>query len=101
MAVSDDGTVTFGEAPEAPEVRTAVSRAGEFLQDILRDGPVPSEEVLRRGKTEDISQQSLYRAKAKLSISSPKLRGVWHWALPNWEASANSERRRGSEWDDV
>jgi putative DNA primase/helicase len=62
-------------------------RAAEFLQELLKDGPVLSEEVEKTAKDQSISRSTLKRAKTKLGVRARRLGGVggkgaWVWELP-------------------
>lgn len=61
-----------------------MSRAVEFLRDLLGGGPVASEEVKKQAQTAGIAQRSLFRAKARLGVLAEKV-GFdegWQWSLP-------------------
>lgn len=73
--------LTFGDAPVAPVKRTAVGDAGEFLEELLADGPVPSKQVYEEGEKAGFSKSSLRRAKKALDIQ-PYKDGVWYWKMP-------------------
>ncbi|WP_263355415.1 hypothetical protein, partial [Acidicapsa acidisoli] len=56
-----------------------------FLLETLRNGPVPSKELLEHAReTRDIKRDTLIRAQKALSITSRKLamNGGWVWELP-------------------
>ena len=78
----DDGTLEFGDAPTVPQIETAESRARDFLRELLDKEPLPAVEVLKAAEDAHITTRTLYRAKARLKIVSPKIGGIWHWSLP-------------------
>ena len=82
MAVDEEGRVTWGEAPEVPEVASACSDACDWLRRLLDKEPLPAAEVLREAEKAKINTRTLYRAKVKLHVSSPKVGNVWMWSLP-------------------
>jgi hypothetical protein len=77
-----DSSLTFGDAPEVPEMGSACSDACAWLRRLLNPEPLPAAEVLREAEKAKINTRTLYRAKAKLHIASPKVGTVWMWSLP-------------------
>jgi|SRR5215831_10396857 len=64
--------------------RTQTNRA--WLADILKSGPLPTLEILRRAKEDGIAERSLRRAKKRLGVVAFKKGGrdgrdgaVWFW----------------------
>jgi hypothetical protein len=79
-------------APQADEEDTsALDQAREFLQELLRDGPVLSEDVGKAMKKAGISWPTLRRAKPLAGVKSRKRRTEdlaskdwpWEWYLPD------------------
>jgi len=63
--------------------------AGQFLEDLLADGPVPTSEIKRHAAAEDISERTLKRAKQELGVEAVREGksgeiggGLWYWRLP-------------------
>jgi hypothetical protein len=60
--------------------------AREFLEGLLAEGPVPSQEVFIKGKREGLSERTLRRAQKDLGIKPKRLGGgrdgKWQWDLP-------------------
>lgn len=66
--------------------RGATDSAVEFLEEILKDGPVPVKQIKAEAKEAGLSSDTVDRAKARLGIK-PKRDGFgdggkWVWALP-------------------
>ena len=78
-------------APEASiEQQSAQAESRDFLTEILDDGPVESDEVLKMAKAVGLAERTVKRAKASLHIKArrigkPGMRGggVWAWELPS------------------
>lgn len=87
-----DGPVSKNAAdllalPADDSERTALAEAQEFLRDLLADGPVQAEEVLKRARRAGVAEKTLRRAKAALRVISERQGGLadegcWAWALP-------------------
>lgn len=58
--------------------------AKDFLQAMLENGPVDSEEIFKRAKAEGISASTLKRAKRAMGIEAKKagFEKGWRWELP-------------------
>lgn len=71
--------------PTAPEERSQLDEAIEFLRDLLQVGPVEAAEVPRRARAAGVAERTLNRAKERLGVRSEKssARGKWVWVLPN------------------
>jgi hypothetical protein len=77
--------VTLGDlAHEAVEAvkRTKTQVAIKWLQDVLKDGPVPQKEIEARAAKDSITYKPLKAAKAKLRVESVRKGQVWRWQLP-------------------
>ena len=62
----------------------AVDQARSFLEDMLRAGPQPAEEIFRRGQEAGLSRRTLERTKADMEIQSEYNRDQgrqWLWRL--------------------
>jgi hypothetical protein len=62
----------------------------DFLKAALANGPMKHDEITRDAKANGISERTLRRAKAKLSIESVKPDGAkaeWIWTLPGTKAT--------------
>ena len=91
---SEPVTVTADEALTATGERgDRLTDAEEFLEEKLRGGMVPSEELFKHGEAQGISKKSLYGAKKKLGISAQKVgfQGAWHWELPGGDTSESAK----------
>ena len=66
--------------------RTALQEAIEVLAEILSDGPLPANEVVRLTGEAQVSKRTLMRAKSTLKVTSQKVGGGpnvrWLWELP-------------------
>lgn len=71
------------------EERSAISIAKDFLEDILQEGTVPSEEIFKEAKKQRIADRTLNRAKSNLNINSQKIGKTWYWELPEEEKEEN------------
>jgi hypothetical protein len=72
----------------------AVTKAVEFLQDVLQSGPMRSTEVVALATHSGISARTLDRAKAALGVRSQKngYTSSWEMALPAEEHQTLEER---------
>jgi len=61
----------------------AVRRAVEFLQDLLKDGPVDAADGEEAAKANGIKPRTLDRARDRLCIKATKagFKGGWQWSL--------------------
>jgi hypothetical protein len=70
--------------------------AGEWLQDLLADGPVLSTEIESAARQAGFSRRTLFRAKDQLRISADRVGGVtrgsgrWYWSLPGIKSATPS-----------
>lgn len=63
--------------------RSAMDYAKDFLKTYLKDGPLPSKEILELASQEGISKPTLDRAKKNLKAKSGKPDGLnWSWYFP-------------------
>ena len=79
--------------PVEAEERSKLDEAKEFLQDILKSGPVASLEVEKEAKGAGVAPATLKRAKTVLGIRTRKASfgGGWIWSLPDRRCSSNPE----------
>ena len=79
------------------EKKNARDQAKEFLQEILRSGPVPVENIEAEAQRARVSRNTLYRAKSSLGIKSThKGQGettVWSWHLPDLNGHLNGQSK--------
>jgi hypothetical protein len=61
--------------------RPARREAGEFLQEVLANGPRPATEVASRAAAYEISRSTLNRSKEALGVRSEQRKRQWFWAL--------------------
>ncbi len=73
--------ITIDELLSEKTRQTEKSRAIQFLKDTLANGPIPSNEIFKLAKVEDIAERTLNSAKAELHIKSKKVDGKWVWSL--------------------
>lgn len=77
-ATADD--ILSGRRHTKPENKSA--EAQSFIWGILRNGPVPSADILEMAAVRGIAEKTLQRAKTDLGVSSRKIGGAWCWELP-------------------
>src|SRR5215213_8531615 len=67
-----------------------------FLRNVLADGPVDSEAVRKKAAEAGITEKTLKRAKAALSVKSSRA-GSWRsvWSLPAEQASPSEAKPEG------
>ena len=72
--------VLRGKQHSKPEKKS--DSAQTFIKEILRNGPVPSAEILDMAARRGIAEKTLQRAKTESGVYSHKINGVWCWELP-------------------
>ena len=78
---------------------TALEGAKSFLIEELKNGPVPSAEILSNASKQGISKSTLFRAKDRLKVKAKKQKDQWFWTLePYCEKAHQPEERH--PWDD-
>jgi hypothetical protein len=87
--------VTASEAMQAAnggKGPAARDEAKEFLENLLRSGPVPSETIEEAAQAEGISRRTLFRAKKELGVAAVKDPddGKWRWELRPKRASVSN-----------
>ncbi len=68
-----------------PQGSVKVQRAMSWLKRTLAAGPVPSQQLLAQADAAGISERSLWRAKARLGVTTTNQGTVgrpWSWSLP-------------------
>jgi hypothetical protein len=82
----DEVATTADEALAGPDTRApARAEAQEWLEELLKEGPMPAADVLAKAKADGLNRATLFAAKKKLSVASTKIGGSgdgWEWALP-------------------
>ena len=69
-----------GRKPSKPENQFAKARM--FIENTLRNGPVPSADIWELAEDKGIAEKTLRRAKSALGARSIQIDNVWHWDLP-------------------
>ena len=72
------------------ETNTAMEQAREFLREVLKDGPVPVDDLLAAAKHAGVTHRTLKRAKAKEKVQArrvpcddvPSNKWPWEWTYP-------------------
>lgn len=64
-----------------PTSESVLARAEKLIQELLKDGPVASEDVFDKAKAQRISPRTLKTAKKKLGVKSIKTKEGWQWKL--------------------
>jgi hypothetical protein len=65
------------------DVKTALDTAITFLQDELKNGSLPSTQIIADANAKGISERTLKRAKQSLGVKSIQIKGGWLWAEPS------------------
>lgn len=77
----------YGEAPSADT--TLRDDCGDWLEDLLADGPMKVKDILTAGKEAGYSRDTLYRARKEREGAIVNTKGARHpgnrWALRGWE----------------
>ena len=91
VQVTADDLVLASQRSLGESLRQAIA----FLEELLRAGRVPSDDVYRQARAAGISDRTLKRAKAELAIGSQKVtcddRTTWYWTPPNDPLSLSPE----------
>ena len=72
--------VMNGSQRSKPENKSAEAKS--FIRNMLRNGPVPSADILDAAEEQGIAEKTLQRAKSDLGVYSRKTGDVWYWELP-------------------
>ena len=82
----------------ADETGGAQSKAQAFLQEMLRDGPVPARDLRAAARAHGHRWRSLERAKEELGVRAVKrgfgIDGTWAWQLPAPEGGGDEGFRK-------
>ena len=92
-------------AQGAGPVPRAVDMAVNFLRGELKDGDVPSTEIIDRGKILKFSESTLNRAKSRLKIKAKRKRvdgtDLWVWPqLPHADAQGSQGSQGSQEYQE-
>jgi 5S rRNA maturation endonuclease (ribonuclease M5) len=71
--------------PMAPEEAASLEEAEEFLEEMLRDGPQPADDLKKRARNLGLSERTLHRARQRLRVVYTRVGGRTCWALPEGE----------------
>jgi hypothetical protein len=80
--------VLLAQSSEQPEDVDALADAEDFLNELLKDGPKPAQNVMKEAKSNSIGPGTLKHAKLKLKIKSRRVggkgaEGSWEWYISN------------------
>ena len=75
---------------DTEEAQSALDQAREFLREVLREGPLPVEDVLEAAKQAGVKRRTLDRAKDKEGVKArrvpcagvPNKKWPWEWTYP-------------------
>jgi hypothetical protein len=81
LSFGDDGRLSFGDAPTAPDSVSEIEAAAHWLQSVLAAGPMLSSDLLLAAEAGGIAARTLHRAKAGLNVKSAKKGSAWMWSL--------------------
>ena len=59
-----------------------IKEAKEFLLEILTDGAVEQNDILKESESRGVKWKTLWNAKKALGVQSIKSGGHWSWVLP-------------------
>ena len=90
MRVASPVLIAIDDLDENAE--TPRDEAKAWLADILSDGPVPSQRVLKQARADGIAERTLRTAKKELGVKSAKSAEGWAWALPDYRGDGDDER---------
>jgi hypothetical protein len=80
---SDDPVTISADEALAAAAKKGTSGAVDFLQDVLRDGPMDQAEIVRLGEEAGYSPKALRIAREKLGVTPKKedfgAGGKWVW----------------------
>jgi hypothetical protein len=93
----------FAAAARRPELPSDVKRAGDWLRERLRDGPVESERCVREGnnalsmsKPLKWWRDSILKGELQGKPQKNGFNGGWAWALrDSWDSSSETSEKRG------
>lgn len=90
VEMTADDALSIGESNDE---KSDTDWAIDFLEDILRNGPVSATEIIKDSKRLGIKEKALRRAREKLNIKTKKLSftGGWSWSLSTGEDAQGGE----------
>jgi hypothetical protein len=65
-----------------PKQENQFTKARLFIENTLRNGPIPAVDIMQMAEEQGISEKTLQRAKSALGVYSSKRNGRWYWELP-------------------
>jgi hypothetical protein len=74
-----------GKQVKPADTETALDAAMSFLREELKNGALPSTQVIRDANAAGISERTLKRAKQSLGVRSVKISGGWLWSIPDFD----------------
>ena len=91
-------TPTKVEGEHPPESRTKTDEAGEWLRELLKDGPVQTAVALKEAKAAGITDKALRSARERLNVKPSKAgyNEGWVWSLLSSEDAQLTEAARSS-----
>jgi hypothetical protein len=85
-AMSAETLLDSAAVPASREDAVQRHEAEAFLRHVLKDGPVPSNQIFKDAKANGVAERTLWRAKRTLGIPAERIppgpRGAWFWSLP-------------------
>jgi putative DNA primase/helicase len=100
---SEPVTISADEALAAAAMKKDTSRAVEFLEEVLSEGPMDQTDIVRLGKEAGFTEKNLRTAREKLGVTPRKegfgANGKWVW-MPAGDATVlrlvvNNEAKNG------
>lgn len=83
--IADQG-ITFEKAPIQIIAKSELEKSREFLEKVLKDGPVDADVVNQKAVEAGLSKRTLDTAKNSLGVKSNRIGGSdgkWQWELPD------------------
>jgi putative DNA primase/helicase len=90
VEMTADDAISVGESNDE---KGDTDWAADFLEDLLKDGPVSAAEVFKGGKKIGVREKAMRRAQKKLGVKPYKssFAGGWLWSLPTTEGVHDDE----------
>lgn len=90
--------ITIEEASTGTPRASKKEEAKRWIQEQLKDGPVPSAEMEKRAERDKIRHGSLTAAKKELGIVADKNgSGPWSWVTPEQKAALDKEKAESEQ----